>query len=91
MIPTVARANPVTYLKRSHPPFALFHGSVDHLVSPSQTLLLHTALRAKGVDSTRYIIVGAGHGILAPPNAARPWTTRKVMNLVASFLNQHLG
>ena len=35
------------------------------MVSPSQTLLLHNALRAKGGRSTRYVLSGTNHGDLA--------------------------
>ena len=52
----VARANPTTHIDGSEPPFLLLHGSDDRLVSPSQTLRLHAALRAAGVDSTRYVL-----------------------------------
>jgi acetyl esterase/lipase len=89
----VARANPVTYVDSSDPAFLLFHGSADTLVSPSQTLLLHTALRAKGVDSTRYVLTGAGHGDLAfmgDAKAGLPWTTQKVMGDMVQFLGKHL-
>jgi len=89
-----AAANPVNYVRASAPPFLLFHGSADNLVSPSQTLLLHEALRAAGVQSTRYVLVGAGHGDLAAltnPDSAKPWSTNEVMNLLVSFLRRYLG
>jgi dipeptidyl aminopeptidase/acylaminoacyl peptidase len=44
-------SDPVTYIDSSTPPFLLFHGTDDRFVSPSQTLTLHNALRAAGVDS----------------------------------------
>ena len=89
-----AAANPVNYVRASAAPFLLFHGSADNLVSPSQTLLLHEALRAAGVQSTRYVLVGAGHGDLAAltnPDSAKPWSTNEVMNLLVSFLRRYLG
>ncbi len=89
----VARANPITYVNPTDPPFALFHGTDDTLVSPSQTLMLHNALRAKGVDSTRYVIAGARHGdmsFLGDADAVVPWSTQTVMNLLISFLDKHL-
>jgi acetyl esterase/lipase len=88
-----ARANPASYVTRTAPPFLIMHGSADKLVSPSQTLLLHTALRAAGVDSTRYVLAGANHGDLAflnDPAAALPWSTQEVMNHIVTFLNEHL-
>lgn len=59
-----AAASPLTYVSSSSPPFVLLHGSADALLSPSQTLILHNALRAKGADSTRYVVKGANHGEL---------------------------
>jgi acetyl esterase/lipase len=94
-----AAADPITYVKPGDPPFVLFHGSDDHIVSPSQTLLLLDALRAKGVDSTRYVVEGANHGGLTvilgdtPANlkADQMWSTRKVMGDILSFLYRHIG
>ncbi|WP_433654585.1 alpha/beta hydrolase fold domain-containing protein [Nocardia sp. CA-128927] len=51
----VAQANPITHIHPTDPPFAIFHGSEDTTISPSQTLILHNALIAAGVNSTRYI------------------------------------
>jgi hypothetical protein len=64
-----------------------------HLVSPSQTLPVHEALRAKGVDSTRYVVQGADHGdltFLGKPEAVIPWSTEMVMSLIVRFLDEHL-
>lgn len=76
------------------PAFLLFHGTADKLVSPSQTLLLHNALRAKGVNSTRYVLTGAGHGdmpfIMGDARAGHPWSTQKVMDLIVTLLDKHL-
>ena len=42
------RANPLTYVSATAPPFLFMLGSQDRLVSPSQTLLVHNALLAAG-------------------------------------------
>jgi dipeptidyl aminopeptidase/acylaminoacyl peptidase len=94
--PTVlAASNPATYATSASPPFVLLHGSADQLVSPSQTLVLHNALRAKGVDSTRYVVTGANHGDLTvlggDANAAKQWSSQQVMGKIVSFLDKHLG
>ena len=75
------RANPITYIDAQTPPFLLFHGSADTVISPSQTLLLHQALRRAGVSSTRYVVAGAGHG-------GRQWSSRQVMDLIVRFLHR---
>ena len=77
-------ADPLTYVGANDVPFLFFHGSDDRLVSPSQTLLLHNALRAAGVDSTRYVIDGAGHGPLGA--SAQLWSTTTVMGDLTGFL-----
>jgi hypothetical protein len=63
------------------------------MVSPSQTLLLHNALRAKGGRSTRYVLSGANHGDLAfmgNTRALLPWTTEEVMGKITTFLGKRL-
>ncbi|WP_405952615.1 alpha/beta hydrolase [Streptomyces prunicolor] len=89
----VAAADPSTHISSRTAPFVLFHGSADNLVSPSETLTLHTALRAKGIDSTRYVLTGAGHGDLSftgDTSAALPWSTQETMGHIVDFLGQHL-
>jgi len=89
----VAAADPATHISSKTAPFVLFHGSADNLVSPSETLALHTALRAKGIESTRYVLTGAGHGDLSftgDTSAALPWSTQETMGHIVDFLGQHL-
>jgi acetyl esterase/lipase len=92
--PTAATtANPLTYIHASAAPFLLFHGSQDGLVSPSQTLLLHNALKRAGAQSTRYVVDGAGHGdmaFLGNAKAGLPWSTNQVMGLIIDFLKNAL-
>ncbi|QIA09910.1 prolyl oligopeptidase family serine peptidase [Draconibacterium halophilum] len=59
------------------------HGSADQLVSPSQTLLVHTALRASGAKSTRYVITGANHG-------GGHFSDPKVIEIMVDFLDKTL-
>lgn len=90
---TVRRANPITYLGPATPPFLLLHGTADMIVSPSQTLLLHNALRAAGRDSERYVLHGANHGdapFLNDPAAGLPWSTTTVMDIIVDFLRAQL-
>jgi acetyl esterase/lipase len=81
-------ANPMTLVGPGAVPFLFFHGSDDRIVSPSQTLLLHNALRAAGVTSTRYVIDGAGHGDLG--GSAQLWSTTTVMGDLVEFLKANL-
>jgi acetyl esterase/lipase len=88
-------ANPLNYINSNAPPFLILHGNQDRMVSPSQTLILHDALVAAGVRSTRYVVDGAGHGDLSfigDAQSGLPWSTNKVMNLIVDFLNRlHAG
>jgi len=88
------KSNPISHVDSSDPPFLLEHGNRDTIISPSQTLLLHTALRAAGVDSTRYLLAGANHGdlvFLGDVAAGLPWTTREVLDRAVAFLSSHLA
>jgi acetyl esterase/lipase len=86
-------ADPTTYIDASTPPFLLFHGTEDRFVSPSQTLILHDALRAAGAESTRYVLQGAGHGdvvFLGHSESGLPWSSRQTMGYLIAFLSEHL-
>jgi acetyl esterase/lipase len=87
-------ANPLTYVKPTAPPFLLFHGSQDRLVSPSQTLILHNALIAIGAHSARYVLDGAAHGdqsFMGDRESGLPWSTKQTMNVIVDFLKLSIG
>jgi acetyl esterase/lipase len=90
-----AAASPLTYVISSNPPFVLLHGSADALLSPSQTLILHDALCAKGAESTRYVVKGANHGELpflgCDATLLKQWSSQQVMGVIVRFLHKHLG
>jgi acetyl esterase/lipase len=84
-------ANPIKYIHANAPPFLIFHGSQDRMVSPSQTLILNDALVTAGVRSNRYVVDGAAHGDLAfmgDTHSGQLWSTNQVMNLIVEFLNR---
>jgi acetyl esterase/lipase len=86
-------ANPASYISRSTPPFLILHGDDDRLVSPSQTATLHRALRAAGVDSTRYVLHGANHGdmaVMGKPGTGLPWSASQTMGIIVEFLHRTL-
>ncbi|MGW3290437.1 prolyl oligopeptidase family serine peptidase [Streptomyces sp. NPDC001002] len=86
-------ANPATYLSPTSAPFILLQGDKDRIISPSQSLILLDALKAKGVEATRYVIKGADHGdmsYLGDPKAGLPWSTQEVMGIITGFLDQKL-
>jgi dipeptidyl aminopeptidase/acylaminoacyl peptidase len=88
----VHAADPVTYINPSTAPFLLLHGTGDVLIAPSQTQRVHKALLAAGVDSTRYLLRGAGHGDMAvsDPVSGLPWSSTTTMAIITDFLHRQL-
>ncbi|SDI05802.1 alpha/beta hydrolase fold [Alteribacillus bidgolensis] len=76
-------ANPISYITEDAPPFLVLHGDSDNLVLPSQTEMLHESLINEDIDSTRYVVKGAGHGGIE-------WVQPKVTNVLINFLKEHL-
>jgi len=74
------------------PPFLLLHGTGDVLIAPSQTQRVHKALLAAGVESTRYLLQGAGHGDMAvsDPESGLPWSSTTTVGIITDFLHRHL-
>jgi acetyl esterase/lipase len=77
----VAKANPITYVKKDDPPFLIIHGDMDPLVPHHQSELLETALKKAGVPVTFYTVKGGGHGGFKDPN---------VPKLTKEFFEKHL-
>ncbi|WP_437213911.1 alpha/beta hydrolase fold domain-containing protein [Pectobacterium sp. LFLA-215] len=77
------KANPITYISKKTPPFLLMHGDADNVVSPSQTRILHEALVAHGIDSTRYVVKGADHAGLL-------WYQPEIIKTIITFLDRNL-
>jgi acetyl esterase/lipase/lysophospholipase L1-like esterase len=55
-------ANPITYVDRNDPPFLIFHGDADPLVSYCQSVILYEALQEAGVESQLILVKNAQHG-----------------------------
>lgn len=56
------RSNPAAFASEGDPPFLHLHGDKDQLVPFNQSEILHAALKASGVETTLYKVVGGGHG-----------------------------
>jgi acetyl esterase/lipase len=56
-------ASPITHVSKDDPPFLIVHGSEDPLVPQRQADLFHQAQVQAGMDTTKIIIEGGGHGI----------------------------
>jgi acetyl esterase/lipase len=85
---SVAQANPATHVRADSPALLLFHGDDDRLISPFQTATLHDAALSAGADCVRYVVRGAGHGILG--DNAELWNRTGVLDLTVDFLTRHL-
>lgn len=58
----VARANPITFIDGTEPPFLIIHGEEDSLVPLHQSQILHNALLAAGVSSELLVVKDGDHG-----------------------------
>jgi acetyl esterase/lipase len=56
------KASPVSYVRKSAPPFLFFHGTEDKVVAVSQSRILAEKLRGVGASAKLVEIEGAGHG-----------------------------
>ncbi|WP_405067143.1 alpha/beta hydrolase [Kribbella sp. NBC_01510] len=77
-------ADPANRVTAQTPPFLILHGDDDRIIAPAQTARLHQALRAAGVDSTRYVLKGGGHGELS--DTPQMWSSAEIMDRVVEFL-----
>lgn len=78
-----AKANPITYISKSDPPFLLVHGDDDQVVPLGQSEIFYSALQEAGVDSSLHIVRDAGHG-------DRGFRTPELFQMVKSFLDEKL-
>lgn len=79
----VAIYNPANYVDEHTPPFLLFHGTNDTLVSEIETDIMFQALRDHGIESERYLVKEAGHG-------GPYWVQKEVQDVMVQFLDRHL-
>ena len=77
-------ASPLGHVDGNEPPFLLFHGSADPLVSPEQSASMYRALKAKNQDAKYILVEGAKHGDLA-------WYQPNIINTVVNFFKEKLG
>ena len=75
-------ACPLTYLSKDSPPFLIFHGDADTVISIEQSRLFHTALQKAGATSEFITLPGVGHSHVAV------W--QKERERIFAFFNQHL-
>ncbi|HSP14644.1 MAG TPA: alpha/beta hydrolase [Thermoanaerobaculia bacterium] len=76
-------ANPIHYISADDPPFLLMHGMLDCLVPFQQSVMLHAALEASGIDSTLILLPNAQH-------ADDQFNDAKYKKIVDDWLDKHL-
>ncbi|MFN8346923.1 MAG: alpha/beta hydrolase [Spirosomataceae bacterium] len=78
-----AIASPVTYIDKNDPPFLIFHGEKDNIVTNRQSKLLSGWLTAKGVKNELIIVKDA-------PHFGKMYDTEEFKNKVLEFLKAAL-
>jgi acetyl esterase/lipase len=76
-------ASPVFHVTEAAPPFLIVHGENDNVVPVQQSVLLNSALKNVGADTTLKVIHGAGHG-------GPVFSTLEVQQQLAEFFDRHL-
>ncbi len=74
------RANPISYLSETTPPFLLIHGDQDQTVHWSQAKLLFDALKNKKIWVHFHTVKGGGHMLGGP----------EIQTRTADFFEEHL-
>lgn len=80
---TWALANPINHITENTPPFLIFHGTADEMVSCSQSKLLYEALEKKGIPADLYLLDGVYH-------ARHEFWQTEIKEIVLEFLNKYL-
>lgn len=82
--PDLAKAaSPITYLDKNDPPFLIFHGEKDMMVSNKQSKLFSAWLNYYGVKNDLTIVKDA-------PHFGAMYDVDEIRNKVIAFLTQHL-
>jgi dipeptidyl aminopeptidase/acylaminoacyl peptidase len=82
--PDLARAaSPITYIDKNDPPFLIYHGEKDNIVSNKQSKLFSAWLKYYGVKNELTIVKDA-------PHFGTMYDAEEIRNKVVAFLAQHL-
>ncbi|MBL4700034.1 MAG: alpha/beta hydrolase [Phycisphaeraceae bacterium] len=76
-------ASPVSYLDAHDPPVIIFHGDLDPVVVPQQSITLDAMYKKLGVESILHLLKDAKHG-------GRAFATPQVGQDIKAFLDKHL-
>jgi acetyl esterase/lipase len=82
--PDLAKAaSPITYIDKADPPFLIYHGEKDDIVSNKQSKLFSSWLKYFGVKQELTIVKDA-------PHFGTMYDVEEIRNKVVAFLTQHL-
>ena len=82
--PDLAKAAcPITYIDKNDPPFIIFHGEKDNIVSNKQSKLFSAWLKYYGVKNELTIVKDA-------PHFGTMYDVEEIKNRVITFLKQEL-
>ncbi|WP_148214381.1 alpha/beta hydrolase [Robiginitalea biformata] len=82
--PDLAKAaSPITYIDPEDPPFLIFHGEKDNIVSNKQSKLFSAWLDIHGVENELTIVADA-------PHFGNMYDVEEIRSRVIAFLNEHL-
>ena len=82
--PDLAKAaSPITYIDENDPPFLIFHGEKDNIVSNKQSKLFHAWLTHHGVNNELTIVKDA-------PHFGTMYDVEEIRTKVIDFLSRHL-
>ncbi len=76
----VKLANPATYISDDDPPFLIFHGTFDCVVTPLSSIELEKQLKETGIPVNLHLLTHAGHG-------GPEFITPEVKSLILDFLD----
>lgn len=74
-------ASPLTYVDENDPPYLIFHGTADPLVSIYESNVLYEKLKENNVDASLYYVEGAGHG-------DNNFCQSQITDIMIDFLNE---
>ena len=82
--PDLAKAaSPLTYIDKNDPPFLIYHGEKDNVVSNKQSKLFSAWLKYRGVKNELTIVKDA-------PHFGTMYDIEEIKNRVITFLKQEL-
>jgi acetyl esterase/lipase len=86
--PSLLRASPVTYVTKDDPPFLIFQGDKDTVVSPQHGEKLYAKLTAAGVSAKLIAVKNGTHCLPAAPEMSP--SREEISKMIADFFDQVL-